>query len=71
MSISPDVFRTGKRYRMVNYGDVYEFSVERFVDLNDYLLKDVHTLETYHFQDLVRFGKSTDYLLEEMSDQGH
>ena len=68
MSISPDVFRTGKRYRLVNYGDTYEFTIEKFIGEKDFLLKDLHTLEQYHFQDLIRYGKSGDYLLEEIED---
>ena len=66
MNISPDVFRTGKKYRLRNYGDTYEFTIERFVGEKDYVLKDLHTLETYNFLDLLKFGKSRDYLLEEM-----
>ena len=68
MSISPDVFRTGKKYRMVNFGDSYEFTIEKFVGQKDYLLKDIHTLETYNYLDLIRFGVSKDYLLEEIED---
>ncbi len=68
MSISPDVFRTGKKYRMVNHGDTFEFVIEKFEGSNDYLLKDLHTLETYYFQDLVRYGKGIDYLLEELEE---
>lgn len=66
MSISPDVFRTGKSYRMINFGDTYEFTVLRFLDKDNFLLKDLHTLETYMFQDLIRYGKSKDYFLEEL-----
>lgn len=65
MSISPDVFRTGKKYRLLNFGDTYEFIIEKFVGKNDYLLKDIHTLENYYFLDLIKYGKSGDYLLEE------
>ena len=68
MSISPDVFRTGKKYRMVNFGDSYEFTIEKFVGQKDYLLKDIHTRETYNYLDLIRFGVSKDYLLEEIED---
>ena len=66
MSISPDVFRTGKRYRLINYGDSYEFVIEQFIGNNDYKLKDLHTLETYYFRDLVRYGMGGDYFLEEI-----
>lgn len=68
MSISPDVFRTGKKYRLVNFGDKYEFTIEGFLGERDYLLKDLHTLEQYKFLDLIRFGRSNDFLLEEMED---
>ena len=68
MSISPDVFRAGKRYRLVNFGDVYEFTVERFAGSDDYILKDIHTLERYRFLDLLRYGKSKDYDLYEIDE---
>ncbi|MDH5379856.1 MAG: hypothetical protein OEW75_03335 [Cyclobacteriaceae bacterium] len=63
--ISTDVLRMGKKYRLFNYGETYEFEIIAFVGEGDYLLKDLHTLETYNFQDLVKFGKSKDYLLED------
>ena len=66
MSISPDVFRTGKRYRLINYGDSYEFIIEKFIGHKDYKLKDLHTLEIYYFRDLIRYGKGGDYFLEEI-----
>ncbi len=69
MSISPNVFRTGKKYRLINHGDTYEFIVESFIGENDYHLKDIHTLEKYYFSDLTRYGRSKEFLLEELIEE--
>lgn len=66
MSISPNVFRTGKKYRLINHGDTFEFTIEKFIGENDYQLKDIHTLEEYLFSELVQYGMSKDFSLEEM-----
>ncbi|MDH5396843.1 MAG: hypothetical protein OEX02_01765 [Cyclobacteriaceae bacterium] len=66
MSISPDVFRTGKKYRLRNFDEVCEFSVESFIGKDDYKLKDLNTLEVMLFSDLTRYGRGKDYLLEEI-----
>lgn len=65
--ISLDTVRSGKKYRLVNFGDVYDFRVERFTGENDFILKDIHTLEKYNFQDLIQFGRGKDYCLTEIS----
>lgn len=65
--ISPNVFRTGKFYQLRNHGDLYVFQIISFEGENDYLLKDYYTLETYHFSDLIRYGKGNDFTLEEFN----
>ena len=53
---------------MINFGDTFEFTVMRFEGRDDFILKDLHTLETYMFKDLIRYGKSKDYFLEEIDE---
>lgn len=63
--ISFDVLRTGRKYRLVNHGEIHEFTVERILT-NDFLVKDTLTLESYHLKELIKYGKGKDYLLEEI-----
>lgn len=64
--ISIDVIRTGKKYRLTNYGDSSEFEVVDFLERDNYQLKDLHTLEQYQLKDLIQFGKGADFSIEEM-----
>ena len=66
MSISNDVLRAGKKYRLVNFGEQYEFTILSFMGNSDAQLKDLNTLETYLLSDLTRYGKGKDYLLDEL-----
>lgn len=58
--------RTGKRYRLTNYGEVAEFEVVEIFPGPDFLVKDLNTLETYRVSDLVRYGQGPDYSLWEI-----
>ena len=58
--------RYGKRYRLVNFGEQYEFEVVEVRSGDDFLLKDLFTLETYSMEDLIRFGKGDDFEIREM-----
>ncbi|MEM8569235.1 MAG: hypothetical protein AAGF85_22470 [Bacteroidota bacterium] len=57
--------RAGKRYRLTNYGEQFEFTL---VDIgeSDFELKDIHTLESYHLSDLTRYGKGEDFSIWEI-----
>ena len=52
--------RVGERYRLVNYGELSEFELLKILDGNDFLLKDLFTLETYRMSQLIGFGKGDD-----------
>lgn len=62
--LSFDVLRVGKKYRLINYGDRYEFEIMRIL-INDFELKDLHTLERYRMNDLIKFGKGNDFEIRE------
>jgi len=66
--MSFDVLRNGKKYRLVNYGDVHEFVIEQILANGDFRVKDLHTLERYNLLDTVSLGKGKDFLLEELRD---
>lgn len=55
--------RVGESYRLVNYDEIYEFTLIEVTNNNDYLLKDLITLEQYKMSDLTKFGKGRDFEL--------
>ena len=68
MSISTDVIRTNKKYRLTNHGDVVEFEVIDIIPNNDFIIKDIHIAETYQLSEFLQYGKGKDYSLEELND---
>jgi hypothetical protein len=64
--LSIDVLRNGKKYSLINFGDRYEFIIETILGNGDFKLKDLHTLEKYHFKDLIKFGKGQDFEIRDL-----
>jgi hypothetical protein len=64
--LSFSVLRFGKKYRLTNYGEKHEFSIENILENGDFKVKDLFTLEHYHLNDLLAYGKGKDFLLEEL-----
>lgn len=64
--LSFDVLRVGKRYRLINFGDTYEFEIERILSNGDFKVKDVHTLERYLLKDTIKFGIGKDFEIREI-----
>ena len=62
--LSFDVLRTGKKYRLINFGEQHEFVIENILSNGDFRVKDLLTLERYHLKELIRYGKGKDFLLE-------
>jgi hypothetical protein len=52
--------RVGERYRLINYGELFEFELISILDKDEFLLKDLFTLETYKMSQLIGFGKGDD-----------
>lgn len=67
MAISIDNLRIGLKYHLKNYGETTDFVVLEKTAEEDFKIKDLNTLETYQFQDLIRFGRSNDYELYEIN----
>lgn len=65
--LSFDVLRVGKKYRLVNYGDRYDFIIESILANGDFKVKDLHTLERYLLKDVLKFGTGNDFHLDELS----
>jgi hypothetical protein len=66
MSMSFDAMRIGKRYYLKNYGEKFEFQVEEKKDDQNFIVKDIYTLEKYELKDLVKYGMGEDYELYEL-----
>ena len=64
--ISFDNIRVGNKYVLKNYDDVFEFEVMERISGSNYKLKDLHTLEKYELDDLVRWGKGKDFDVREI-----
>ncbi|MEQ9299859.1 MAG: hypothetical protein RIF33_14895 [Cyclobacteriaceae bacterium] len=57
--------RSGKRYRLKNHGETFDFTITDITS-NDFHLKDIHTLEMYLLSDLTRYGKGADFSIWEI-----
>ncbi len=56
--------RIGEKYRIENFGEKFEFQVIKRKGEKDYVVKDIHTLEYYHINDIIKFGKGRDFRFE-------
>ncbi|UII21949.1 hypothetical protein [Fulvivirga ligni] len=64
--LSINAMRVGWRYKLINYGEVYEFETLKRINDENFLLKDLYTLEQYEIHDLVRFGRGDDFEIREI-----
>jgi hypothetical protein len=64
--LSFDVLRTGKKYRLINFGEQHDFVIEHILTNGDFKVKDLHSLERFHLKELITYGKGKDYYLEEI-----
>ncbi len=64
--LSFDVLRVGKKYRLLNFGDRYEFEIERILVNGDFKVKDLNTLERFLLKDTIKFGRGKDFEIWEI-----
>ena len=64
--LSFGVLRVGKKYRLVNYQDRYDFEIERILANGDFKVKDIHTLEHYLLKETIKFGKGKDFEIRDL-----
>ena len=64
--IAIETIRVGQKYRLVNFDEVFEFEVLRKVSEKNFSLKDLHTLEKYQLQELIKFGRGKDFVILEL-----
>lgn len=58
--------RVGKNYRLVNYGEKTMFTVLRRISDNNFLVKNLATLEKFELADLIQFGVGKDFEIVEL-----
>ncbi|MBC5773377.1 hypothetical protein H8S95_04810 [Pontibacter sp. KCTC 32443] len=66
MALALNNLRRGKKYRLRNHGEVFEFWVIDIFEEDIFKLKDLHTLDQYFLHDLTQYGKGKDYDLQEL-----
>lgn len=66
MGIAFNNLRIGKKYRLVNHREVFEFEIMEVFGSDEFRLKDVHTLEEYFMSDLIRYGRGKDFGIREL-----
>jgi len=65
MSIAFNNIRIHKEYVLTNFGERYEFMVMEIISDQEFLLKDIHTLDIYLMSDLLSSGRGKDYSIWE------
>lgn len=64
--MSFESLRVGEQYKLINFSETFEFTVKKKLSEKNFILKDIHTLEEYELQDLIKYGKGNDYDLYEL-----
>jgi len=65
MGIAFNNLRVGKKYKLVNHRELFEFEIMEVMSNEEFRLKDLYTLEEYFMSDLVRFGRGKDFSIRE------
>ena len=58
--------RVGWKYRLINFEETFEFETVKKLNDDNFLLKDLYTLEQYELHDLVKFGRGNDFEIREL-----
>ncbi|SHO60160.1 MULTISPECIES: hypothetical protein [Algoriphagus] len=66
MAIALDNLRVGRRYLLVNQGEVRKLEIMSRLSGDNFKVKDLETLEYYTIEELLRWGKGKDYELDEL-----
>ena len=59
--------RVGKKFKLINFGETYEFEILEIMGNGDSKLKDIYSLEHYNLYDLIQFGKGEDFEIIDLS----
>jgi len=67
MPQSIDTLRVGHKYSLINFGEKVDFELIRIENEDDYIIRDLYSLEEYNLKVLIEYGKGKDYDLFEIS----
>ena len=66
MAQSFNNLRVGKKFKLTNFGESFDFEVLEIMGNGDCKLKDVNTLESYTLYSLILLGKGEDFNIDEI-----
>lgn len=66
MPISLDNLRVGRKYQLINMGEVRKLEIIARLHGTNYQVKDLDTLELYTLEELLQWGTGKDYDLDEI-----
>lgn len=66
MPLALDNLRVGRIYTLVNQGEVRKIEIMSRISGENFLIKDLDTLEYYTLFELLQWGKGKDYDLDEL-----
>ena len=69
MPISIDTLRVGHKYTLTNFGETVDFELIRIENEDDYIIRDLYSLEVYNLRVLTDYGKGKDYDLVEIENE--
>jgi hypothetical protein len=69
MPLSLDTLRVGHQYTLINFGEVTNFELLRIENKEDYIVRDLNSLEVFDIKVLIEYGKGKDYDLFEIEDE--
>jgi len=67
MPIALDNLRVGRRYLLVNQGEIRKLEIVSRLRGANFKVKDLDTLEFYTIEELLQWGKGKDYDIDELS----
>tara|TARA_R110001599_G_scaffold160515_1_gene348301 strand:- start:10545 stop:10751 length:207 start_codon:yes stop_codon:yes gene_type:complete len=68
MAKSFNNLRVGKKFKLINFSETFEFEVIDILSNGDCCLKDLNTLECYNLFDLIQYGKGNDFDIDELNN---
>lgn len=66
MAISLDNLRVGRKYLLVNQGEIRKLEIVTRLRGVNFKVKDLDTLEYYTLEELLQWGRGKDYDLDEL-----
>jgi hypothetical protein len=66
MPIALDNLRVGRKYLLVNQGEIRKLEIISRLRGENFKVKDLDTLEFYTIEELLQWGRGKDYDLDEL-----